>query len=170
MNIIELTNILVLLSKLVWHEGEEGHVWDAGDPQGGDTQAEGGSDHEGPLGGSRHHQEGVCQEAVRDYEGEEEEQTGGERRGETEASELLQKSNRQVFYTKNPRNLELTYTVSVTLYVSGLRKAKVPLMVYSCGGFSRCFRIARFYDLEGPPVGVEYERPESERKALNPEL
>ena len=62
------------------------------------------------------------------------------------------------------------YTVSVTLYVSGLRKAKVPLMVYSCGGFSRCFRIARFYDLEGPPVGVEYERPESERKALNPEL
>jgi len=54
--------------------------------------------------------------------------------------------------------------------VTGLRKAKVPLMVYSCGGFSRCFRIARFYDLEGPPVGVEYERPESERKALNPEL
>merc|ERR1719422_1002398 len=28
--------------------------------------------------------------------------------------------------------------------VTGLRKAKVPLMVYSCGGFSRCFRIARF--------------------------
>jgi len=54
--------------------------------------------------------------------------------------------------------------------VTGLRKAKVPLMVYSCGGFSRCFRIARFYDLEGPPVGVEYERPEDERKALNPEL
>merc|ERR1719323_2415957 len=26
--------------------------------------------------------------------------------------------------------------------VTGLRKAKVPLMVYSCGGFSRCFRIA----------------------------
>ena len=43
-------------------------------------------------------------------------------------------------------------------------------MVYSCGGFSRCFRIARFYDLEGPPVGVEYARPEDERKALNPEL
>jgi len=54
--------------------------------------------------------------------------------------------------------------------VTGLRKAKVPLMVYSCGGFSRCFRIARFYDLEGPPVGVEYQRPEDERKALNPEL
>ena len=32
-------------------------------------------------------------------------------------------------------------------------------MVYSCGGFSRCFRIARFYDLEGPPVGVEYSKP-----------
>merc|ERR1711997_129910 len=54
--------------------------------------------------------------------------------------------------------------------VTGLRKAKVPLMVYSCGGFSRCFRIARFYDLEGPTVGVEYARPEDERKALNPEL
>ena len=52
----------------------------------------------------------------------------------------------------------------------GLRKAKVPLMVYSCGGFSRCFRIARFYDLEGPPVGVEYSKPEDDRKALNPEL
>merc|ERR1719367_2725980 len=42
--------------------------------------------------------------------------------------------------------------------VTGLRKAKVPLMVYSCGGFSRCFRIARFYDLEGPPVGIEYSK------------
>jgi len=54
--------------------------------------------------------------------------------------------------------------------VTGLRKAKVPLMVYSCGGFSRCFRIARFYDLEGPPVGVEYSKTEDERRALNPEL
>ena len=54
--------------------------------------------------------------------------------------------------------------------LSGLRKAKVPLMVYSCGGFSRCFRIARFYDLEGPPVGIEYSKAEDERKALNPEL
>merc|ERR1719341_611181 len=57
--------------------------------------------------------------------------------------------------------------------VSGLRKAKVPLMVYNCGGFSRCFRIARFYDQEGPPVGVVYERPEDEadsRAALNPDL
>lgn len=54
--------------------------------------------------------------------------------------------------------------------VTGLRKAKVPLMVYSCGGFSRCFRIARFYDLEGPPVGVEYSKPEDDRRALNPEL
>ena len=44
-------------------------------------------------------------------------------------------------------------------------------MVYSCGGFSRCFRIARFYDLEGPPVGVEYSKPgEDDRRALNPEL
>merc|ERR1719384_218003 len=55
--------------------------------------------------------------------------------------------------------------------VTGLRKAKVPLMVYSCGGFSRCFRIARFYVLEGPPVGVEYSKPgEDDRRALNPEF
>merc|ERR1719348_350088 len=54
--------------------------------------------------------------------------------------------------------------------VTGLRRAKVPLMVYSCGGFSRCFRIARFYDVEGPPVGVEYARPDDDRKSLNPEL
>merc|ERR1719295_978345 len=54
--------------------------------------------------------------------------------------------------------------------VAGLRKAKVPLMVYSCGGFSRCFRIARFYDPEGPPVGVVYERPDEERSSLNPDL
>ena len=52
----------------------------------------------------------------------------------------------------------------------GLRKAKVPLMVYSCGGFSRCFRVARFYDAEGPPVGIVYERPEDERRSLNPDL
>merc|ERR1719400_1580264 len=43
--------------------------------------------------------------------------------------------------------------------VTGLRKAKGPMMVYSCGGFSRCFRVCRFYDVEGPPVGVEYEAP-----------
>jgi len=53
--------------------------------------------------------------------------------------------------------------------VTGLRRAKVPLMVYSCGGFSRCFRIARFYDIEGPPVGVEYSRAD-DRKELNPDL
>jgi len=54
--------------------------------------------------------------------------------------------------------------------VTGLRRAKVPLMVYSCGGFSRCFRIARFYDVEGPPVGVEYARAGDDRRSLNPEL
>jgi len=54
--------------------------------------------------------------------------------------------------------------------VTGLRRAKVPLMVYSCGGFSRCFRIARFYDIEGPPVGVEYARPDDDRRELNPDL
>ena len=56
------------------------------------------------------------------------------------------------------------------VYAAGLRKAKVPLMVYSCGGFSRCFRVARFYDVEGPPVGLFYERPGDERKDLNPDL
>lgn len=50
--------------------------------------------------------------------------------------------------------------------VTGLRRAKVPMMVYSCGGFSRCFRVCRFYDVEGPPVGIQYE----DRKALNPDL
>merc|ERR1711892_249697 len=33
-----------------------------------------------------------------------------------------------------------------------------------------CFRIARFYDIEGPPVGVEYSRPDDDRKSLNPDL
>ena len=41
--------------------------------------------------------------------------------------------------------------------ITGLRRAKVPLMVYSCGGFTRCFRIARFYDVDGPPIGVTYD-------------
>ena len=41
--------------------------------------------------------------------------------------------------------------------IKGLRKAKVSMMVYSHGGFSRCFRIARRYQVEGPPIGVEYE-------------
>lgn len=41
--------------------------------------------------------------------------------------------------------------------IVGLRRAKVPLMVYSCGGFTRCFRIARIYDADGPPIGVKYD-------------
>jgi hypothetical protein len=41
--------------------------------------------------------------------------------------------------------------------IKGLRKSKVSMMVYSHGGFSRCFRIARRYQVEGPPIGVEYE-------------
>ena len=52
--------------------------------------------------------------------------------------------------------------------IIGLRRAKVPLMVYSCGGFTRCFRIARRYHVDGPPVGVKYD--EETRKSLNPEL
>jgi len=56
--------------------------------------------------------------------------------------------------------------------VTGLRRAKVPMMVYSCGGFSRCFRVCRFYDVEGPPVGVEYEPAAGldSRRELNPDL
>lgn len=56
--------------------------------------------------------------------------------------------------------------------VTGLRRAKVPMMVYSCGGFSRCFRICRFYDIEGPPVGIEYARDAGGdgRRDLNPDL
>lgn len=56
--------------------------------------------------------------------------------------------------------------------VTGLRRAKVPMMVYSCGGFSRCFRVCRFYDVEGPPVGVEYEAAKAadSRRELNPDL
>jgi len=53
--------------------------------------------------------------------------------------------------------------------IIGLRRAKVPLMVYSCGGFTRCFRIARFYDVDGPPIGVNYSDPTS-RAALNPDI
>ncbi len=52
--------------------------------------------------------------------------------------------------------------------IIGLRRAKVPLMVYSCGGFTRCFRIARRYQVDGPPIGVTYDQ--ETRKALNPEL
>jgi hypothetical protein len=52
--------------------------------------------------------------------------------------------------------------------ITGLRRAKVPLMVYSCGGFTRCFRIARFYDVDGPPIGVTYDA--SSRAALNPDI
>ena len=52
--------------------------------------------------------------------------------------------------------------------ITGLRRAKVPLMVYSCGGFTRCFRIARFYDVDGPPIGIKYDA--ETRAALNPDL
>ena len=52
--------------------------------------------------------------------------------------------------------------------ITGLRRAKVPLMVYSCGGFTRCFRIARFYDVDGPPIGIKYDA--DARAALNPDI
>merc|ERR1712038_2209654 len=52
--------------------------------------------------------------------------------------------------------------------ITGLRRAKVPLMVYSCGGFTRCFRIARFYGVDGPPIGIKYDA--NARAALNPDL
>ena len=40
--------------------------------------------------------------------------------------------------------------------VVGLKSSKVPMMVYSHGGFSRCFRIARRYQVDGPPVGIKW--------------
>lgn len=76
------------------------------------------------------------------------------RRRREEAAEEAEKETKTSYYRK----------------VTGLRRAKVPLMVYSCGGFSRCFRIARFYDSEGPPVGVTYDRDFESRAALNPDL
>jgi len=81
-------------------------------------------------------------------------------------SEILRESRKRAEEREEERQRKQSYYRKV----AGLRKAKVPLMVYSCGGFSRCFRIARFYDVEGPPVGVVYERPEDERKSLNPDL
>merc|ERR1719232_1650788 len=54
--------------------------------------------------------------------------------------------------------------------IIGLKRSKVPMMVYSHGGFSRCFRIARRYQVEGPPIGVEYEEESEHRNALNPEV
>merc|ERR1712223_2061762 len=41
--------------------------------------------------------------------------------------------------------------------IKGLKHSKVPMMVYSHGGFSRCFRIARRYQVDGPPIGVRYD-------------
>ena len=79
-----------LPSQLVGHEAEKGHIRDATGPIDRDTQAEGGRGGRG----WRRHQERIHQETVRDCEGEEEEQTGGAGGGETETSELLQKSNR----------------------------------------------------------------------------
>jgi len=82
-------------------------------------------------------------------------------------SEILRDSRKRAEEREEERQRKKSYYRQI----AGLRKAKVPLMVYSCGGFSRCFRLARFYDPEGPPVGVVYTRPENDvRKELNPEL
>merc|ERR1711953_1107801 len=58
--------------------------------------------------------------------------------------------------------------------IKGLKHSKVPMMVYSHGGFSRCFRIARRYQVDGPPIGVEYfedqensDKPQAEAEAVN---
>ena len=45
--------------------------------------------------------------------------------------------------------------------IVGLKSSKVPMMVYSHGGFSRCFRIARRYQVDGPPIGVRYDEAEA---------
>ena len=51
--------------------------------------------------------------------------------------------------------------------IKGLKHSKVPMMVYSHGGFSRCFRIARRYQVDGPPIGVEYFEETEAEKTLN---
>merc|ERR1711953_1182841 len=58
--------------------------------------------------------------------------------------------------------------------IKGLKHSKVPMMVYSHGGFSRCFRIARRYQVDGPPIGVESfedqenpDKPQAEAEAVN---
>jgi len=95
---------------------------------------------------------------------------GGVRGGRTSIkrqSEILRDSRKRAEEREEERQRKKSYYRQI----AGLRKAKVPLMVYSCGGFSRCFRLARFYDVEGPPVGVVYTRPEADaRRELNPEL
>ena len=75
-----------ILSQLVGHEAEKGHIRDAPGPTDRDPETAGGN-------GGRH-QERIHQETVGHREGEEEEQTGGAGGGETETGELLQKSNR----------------------------------------------------------------------------
>jgi len=95
---------------------------------------------------------------------------GGVRGGRTSIkrqSEILRDSRKRAEEREEERQRKKSYYRQI----AGLRKAKVPLMVYSCGGFSRCFRVAKFYDVEGPPVGVVYTRPENDaRQELNPEL
>jgi len=81
-------------------------------------------------------------------------------------SELLRESRKKAQEREEERQRKRSYYRQI----AGLRKAKVPVMVYSCGGFSRCFRVARYYDIEGPPVGVVFEKAEDERRSLNPEL
>jgi len=54
--------------------------------------------------------------------------------------------------------------------IKGLRKSKVSMMVYSHGGFSRCFRIARRYQVEGPPIGVEYEDENTDSTVQNAQV
>jgi len=84
-------------------------------------------------------------------------------------SEILRDSRKKAQEREEERQRKKSYYRQV----AGLKKAKVPLMVYSCGGFSRCFRLANFYDCEGPPVGVLYSRPEDyadARRSLNPDL
>jgi len=84
-------------------------------------------------------------------------------------SEILRDSRKKAQEREEERQRKKSYYRQV----AGLKKAKVPLMVYSCGGFSRCFRLANFYDCEGPPVGVVYSRAEDyadARRNLNPDL
>ena len=70
-------------------------------------------DHEGER---RPRQAGLHQEAVRDPQGEEEEQTGGARGGEETQGELLQKSHRHVLDFPNIKYQLLSWTQGLWTY------------------------------------------------------
>ena len=72
--------------------------------------------------------------------------------------------NRQVINAKKTFGESLLNILLKTPDVSHHRISKTRILFISEATFFR------FYDPEGPPVGIVYERPEDERAALNPDL